>query len=196
MLSVMVGVLQIHPATHVLLLATVYGGIISGAGLGLVFRSSGTTGGTDVIARFISHWIPVSMGQAMLAIDFVVISAFGVVFSPTTAMYSLMALFISSRTIDLVQEGIAYARAFTIVSHHGLELADQIMQEIGRGVTRVQAFGHYTGEERPVLYVVVTRSEVTRLKSLVYRVDPTAFVVVANVHEVVGEGFRNPPVES
>ncbi|MCY0864590.1 MAG: YitT family protein [Sulfobacillus sp.] len=195
LLSVMVGVIRVHPLTHNPLLATIYGGILSGTGLGLVFRAKGTTGGTDVIARFLSHILPVSMGQAMMTIDFFIIAGFGVVFNPTQAMYSLIALFISSQAIDVVQEGTAFARAFTIVSGHADVIADRIMAEIGRGVTRIAAEGAYTGEKRPILYVVVLRSEVTRLKELIYDVDPLAFVVVANVHEVVGEGFRSPPLE-
>lgn len=195
LLSVWVGVLHWHPFSHNVLLAAIYGGILSGVGLGLVFRARGTTGGTDVVARFLSHIFPVSMGQAMMVIDFFVIAAFGVTFDPTKAMYSLIALFISARAIDLVQEGTDFARAFTIITRHPNDLAARIMVEIGRGVTRMGAHGAYTGEERSMLYVVVIRSEVTRIKALVYDVDPDAFVVVANVHEVVGEGFRRPPLE-
>lgn len=195
MLTAMVAVVRIRPLTHDELLATVYGGILSGVGLGLVFRSRGTTGGTDVAARVVSHVLPISMGQAMMSIDFFIIAAFGVVFDPKTAMYSLIALFISARAIDVVQEGTNIARAFTIMSGRSDDIAQLIMDELGRGVTRIGGQGGYTGEPRPILYVVVLRSEVTRLKELVYRLDPSAFVVVGTVHEVVGEGFRQPPME-
>lgn len=195
LLSVWVGVLHFHAFSHNVLLAAIYGGILSGVGLGLVFRARGTTGGTDVVARFASHILPVSMGQAMIAIDFFVIAGFGVTFNATKAMYSLIALFISARAIDLVQEGTAFARAFTIITAKPAEVAGRIMSEIGRGVTHIGGQGAYTGEARPVLYVVVLRSEVTRIKTLIYEVDPTAFVSVATVHEVVGEGFREPPLE-
>lgn len=195
LLSVWVGVLHVGALSHNILLATIYGGILSGVGLGLVFRARGTTGGTDVVARFASHILPVSMGQAMMAIDFFVIAGFGVTFDATKAMYSLIALFISARAIDLVQEGTAFARAFTIVTEKPDAVSQRILVEAGRGVTRLGGHGAYTGEARPMLYVVVLRSEVTRLKSLIYEVDPDAFVVVANVHEVVGEGFRRPPLE-
>ncbi|NMP20987.1 YitT family protein [Sulfobacillus harzensis] len=195
LLSVWVGVLHWHPFSHNVLLAAIYGGMLSGVGLGLVFRARGTTGGTDVVARFFSHIFPISMGQAMMVIDFFVIAGFGVTFDPTKAMYSLIALFISSRAIDVVQEGTDFARAFTIITAHPNDVASRIMLEIGRGVTRMGGRGAYTGEARSMLYVVVLRSEVTRVKSLVYEVDPDAFVVVANVHEVIGEGFRSPPVE-
>ncbi len=195
MLSVAVALLTIHPLTHNTLLASVYGGLLSGVGLGLVFRSRGTTGGTDVAARFLSHLLPVSMGQGMMLIDFFIIAGFGFVFNPTIAMFSLIALFISSRAIDVVQEGVSYARAFTIVSQHADEIAQRVLANMDRGVTRIGGTGEYTGEQRTILYVVVTRSEVTTLKELVYEVDPEAFVVVGTVHEVVGEGFRKPPLE-
>lgn len=195
MLSVWTGVLRWHPFTRDILLATVYGGILSGVGLGLVFRARGTTGGTDVVARFLTHLLPVSMGQAMLAIDFFIIAGFGVVFSPTLAMYSLIALFISSQAIDLVQEGSGFARAFTIITGEPERLAQAILRELGRGVTRIEGTGVYSGLPRPILLVVVSRSEVTRLKELIYALDPRAFVVVGTVHEVVGEGFRRPPRE-
>ncbi len=195
LLSVWVGVLHWHPFSHNVLLAAIYGGILSGVGLGLVFRARGTTGGTDVVARFLSHIFPVSMGQAMMVIDFFVIAGFAVTFDPTKAMYSLIALFISARAIDLVQEGTAFARAFTIITSHPNDVASRIMVEIGRGVTHMGGHGAYTGKARRMLYVVVIRSEVTRVKALIYEVDPDAFVVVASVHEVVGEGFRRPPLE-
>lgn len=195
LLSVWVGLLHVRPFSHNVLLAAIYGGILSGVGLGLVFRARGTTGGTDVVARFASHILPVSMGQAMMVIDFFVIAGFGVTFDPTKAMYSLIALFISSRAIDLVQEGTAFARAFTIVTAHPNTVGARIIQEIGRGVTHIGGQGGYTGERRSILYVVVLRSEVTRVKALIYEVDPAAFVSVSTVHEVVGEGFRKPPLE-
>ena len=195
MLSLAVAFLRVHAMTHNVLLAAVYGGVLSGVGLGLVFRSRGTTGGTDVVARFISHWSPVSMGQGMMLIDFFIIAGFGFIFNPTLAMFSLIALFISSRAIDVVQEGVSYARAFTIVSAKADLVAAKIMEIMNRGVTRMGATGEYAGQQRPILYVVVTRSEVTTLKELIYEVDRDAFVVVGTVHEVIGEGFRKPPME-
>ncbi len=195
MLSVMVGIIQVGAVTHNVLLATVYGGLLSGVGLGLVFRSRGTTGGSDVVARLLLHFLPITMGQGMMIVDFFVITAFGTIFNPTLAMYSLIALFISSRAIDVVQEGVSYARAFTIVSQKPDLIATKVMEVMDRGVTRIGAYGEYTKEPREILYVVVTRSEVSSLKELVYSIDKTAFVVVATVHEVVGEGFRKPPNE-
>ncbi len=196
MLSVMVGIVHLGTMTHNITLATVYGGLLSGVGLGIVFRARGTTGGSDVIARLLIRFLPLTMGQGMMAVDFFVIAGFGVIFNPTLAMYSLIALFISSRAIDVVQEGVSYARAFTIVSQAPDLIAAKVLETMDRGVTRIAAYGEYTKEPREMLYVVVTRSEVSTLKDLVYSVDPAAFVVVATVHEVLGEGFRKPPVNT
>lgn len=195
MLSLMVGILHFPPGTHDILLATVYGGMLSGVGLGLVFRSKGTTGGTDVLARFLSHLFPVSIGQAMLVVDFFIIAGFGVMFDAKAAMYSLIALFISSRAIDIVQEGVEFARQAIIVSDYGEAIGQRVLEDLGRGVTAFKATGLYTGHPRSALYVVVGRAEVSRLKDAVYRIDPRAFLVVSAVHEVVGEGFRDPPLE-
>jgi uncharacterized membrane-anchored protein YitT (DUF2179 family) len=193
LLSLWVGVLHVPAVTHVPLLATIYGGLVSGAGLGLVFRSRGTTGGSDVVARFLAHVFPLSVGQGMLLTDFFVIAGFGVAFHPVAAMYSLIALFVSSRAIDVVQEGVEFARQAWIFSDHHDVIGRRILDELGRGVTVVQATGLYTGQERPALYVVVSRAEVSKLKATVYAADPRAFMVMSGVHEVVGEGFRNPP---
>ncbi|MCL8208155.1 MAG: YitT family protein [Actinomycetia bacterium] len=192
MLSLWVAVLHPTPPTHDLLLATVYGGLLSGVGLGLVFRSKGTTGGTDILARLIARWLPVSVGQGLLAVDFFVIGGFGVLFNATQAMYSLIALFISTRAIDVVQEGVGFARQAIIVSDHNEAIGRRVLEELGRGATAIPARGLYTRRERPALLVVVSRSELTRLKDLVYHIDPGAFVIISAVHEVVGEGFRPP----
>jgi uncharacterized membrane-anchored protein YitT (DUF2179 family) len=194
-LSLFLGVLRIPAPTHNLLLATVYGGLLSGAGLGLVFRSRGTTGGTDILARFLPRVLPLSTGQTMLAVDFFVICGMGVMFSPTAAMFSLIALFIATRALDVVQEGIAYERAVLIISDQGEAIGRRVVEELGRGATAWTATGLYTGRARPALYVVVSRSELTRLKAAVQDVDPHAFVVVSPAHEVLGEGFRPFPRE-
>jgi uncharacterized membrane-anchored protein YitT (DUF2179 family) len=195
MLSLWVAVLPFPAPTHDLLLATIYGGLLSGVGLGLVFRSRGTTGGSDVVGRFLTHVFPLSVGQAMMAVDFFVIAGFGVIFDPRAAMYSLIALFVSSRAIDVVQEGVEFARQALIFSEQGEAIGRRVMEELGRGVTLIHATGLYTGQERPALYVVVSRSEVSKLKAAVYAADPKAFMVMSGVHEAVGEGFRKPPPE-
>ncbi|MDH7479860.1 MAG: YitT family protein [Syntrophomonadaceae bacterium] len=181
---------RLAPLTMDVLLAAIYGGVVVGIGMGLVFRFKGTTGGTDLAARIINKYIKVSLGQSLLAIDFLVIAAAGVFFNPELAMYALLSLFVATQVIDLVQEGASFAKAALIISSKTEEITRGIFSELDRGVTTLKGRGMYTGTEHEVIYCVVTRSEVTRLKELVNRIDPLAFVVFNDVREVIGEGFK------
>ena len=177
--------------THDILLAGLYGGGLTGLGVGLVFRYKGTTGGTDLLAAIIRTYTGVNIGQLLFMVDAGVVLAAGIVFnSAELALYALITIFITSWLIDLVLEGISYARAFIIISDRSEEIADLIMKEMARGVTALQGKGLYTGIDRPVLLSVVNRSEVSQLKEIVYKADPGAFVILTNVHEVLGEGFK------
>lgn len=176
--------------THDLLLSTVYGGLILGVGLGIVFRARGSTGGSDLAAMLINYFIPtVSIGQGILFVDFFVIGLDGVAFNWELAMYSWIALYVSSKVIDLIQEGVNYSKAVYIISDEAENISRKILNEMERGVTFLGAKGAYTGEEKNVLMCVVTRLELTRLKNIVHELDPRAFVIVHDVHEVLGEGF-------
>jgi uncharacterized membrane-anchored protein YitT (DUF2179 family) len=179
--------------THDLLLSSLYGGILAGLGTGIVFRSGGTTGGTDLVARLVHKYLPITMGQALLGADSVVIALAGIFFHAELALYALLALFASSKVVDLVQEGLSYAKAAFIVSNHSEEMAQAIFRELGRGVTALTGQGMYTGESRPVLVSVVSRTEESRLKNVVYSVDNEAFMFITDAPVVLGEGFKNPP---
>jgi uncharacterized membrane-anchored protein YitT (DUF2179 family) len=173
------------------LLASVYGGIILGTGLGIVLRHRGTTGGSDLGARLINHfWSGITIGTAIMVIDFFIIAAAGFVFDMEKAMYALFALFISSRVIDFIQEGFNYAKAAFIISDRSGEIAKSIMDEMHRGVTVLGGKGGYTGEHREMLLCVISRMEVAQMKSIVHAIDTSAFVIIYDVHEVLGEGFR------
>lgn len=177
--------------THDILLASLYGGVMSGLGLGLVFRHKGTTGGTDLAAAIIRTYTGVNIGQLLFLVDATVVVAAGIAFnSAELAMYALITIFITSWLIDMVQEGFSYTKAFVIISDRSSEISAAIMEELKRGATAWPARGMYTGAERDILLSVVNRSEVTRLKDIVYGVDPRAFVILADVHEVLGEGFK------
>lgn len=177
------------------LLASVYGGIVMGIGLGLVLRSRATTGGSDLAARLVNHFFPgITIGTAIMGIDFFIIAAAGLVFDMEKAMYALFALFISSRVIDLIQEGIGYAKAAFIISDRSDEIAKAIMNFMERGVTVLGGRGGYTGEQREMLMCVLSRAELAQLKQLVHEIDPRAFVVIYDVHEVLGEGFRHSAI--
>ncbi len=176
--------------THDLLLSSLYGGVLSGVGMGIVFRFGGTTAGTDLAAAIINKLTRISIGQALLSVDFFVIASAGIAFkSAELSLYALISLWLTSHIIDLVQEGPSTAKAFLIVSDAAEEVARRIMADMDRGVTFLQGRGGYTSQARDVLFCVVSASEVVRLKELVTGIDPTAFVIVADAHEVMGEGF-------
>ena len=177
--------------TSDVLLAAIYGGMITGIGMGIVLKAGGTTGGTDLVARLLHKYFPVTMGQGLLGADFVVISLAGIFFNVELALYALLSLFITSKVIDLVQEGISFAKAAYIISEHSEEITQAVFKELGRGVTALHGTGMFTGEERPVLLCVVGRTEQSRLKELIYEIDHKAFVFITDAHEVLGEGFKD-----
>lgn len=177
--------------THDHLLASLYGGVLTGIGIGIVFRNKGTTGGTDLAAALINKWSPLTFGQSLMSIDAMVILAAGIVFSPESALYALITVFVTSRLIDVVQEGVGYAVAAFIISAKHEEIAKTILEQMDRGATSLKGRGVYTGSERDVILSVVAKSEITTLKEIVYKVDPKAFVIVTEAHEVVGEGFKS-----
>lgn len=173
------------------LLASVFGGVFTGLGLGLVFRFRGTTGGTDLAAAVLRTYTGANVGQLLFMVDAIVVLAAGLAFNSwELAMYALITIFVTAWLIDLVQEGISYAKAFFIISDKADRIAPMVLQQLNRGATALQGRGMYTGVHREVLFVVVNRAEVTRLKDLVYQEDPRAFVIMADAHEVLGEGFK------
>ncbi len=179
--------------THDLLLCSLYGGVMSGIGMGIVFKFKGTTAGTDLAAAIINKLTGISIGQALLGVDCFVIALAGIVFGKAElSLYALISLYVTTKIIDLVQEGPSAAKAFIIMSDSPTEVADAIMAEIGRGVTFLSGRGAYTKVERDVVFCVVSTREVSYIKDLVYRIDRKAFVIVADAHEVLGEGFSSP----
>ncbi len=176
--------------TNDLLLASLYGGVLDGVGLGLVFRFKGTTAGTDLAAAVINKLFGISVGQALLYVDFFVIVTAGVVFGKAElSLYALISLFVATQIIDLVQEGRSSAKLFFIMTTKIDQVAQAIMNDLGRGVTLFRAIGGYTGQPREVLFCVVSTGEVSKVKDLVLKYDDKAFVIVSDAHEVLGEGF-------
>lgn len=182
--------------THDPLLAALYAGVITGIGLGLIFRAGGTTGGADIIARLIRHYRGIGMGKVLFSIDVLVIALVAIVIGHETAMYSLVALFVSSRVIDFVIEGGTKGKALTIISNQYKGIADAIHEKLERGTTLLQARGGYTGQDKQVIYCVVSREEVNRVQRIVAAIDPHAFIIVNDIHEVLGEGFTFDSPES
>jgi uncharacterized membrane-anchored protein YitT (DUF2179 family) len=176
--------------TNNLLLASIYGGILIGIGVGLVFRGKGSTGGLDLAAQIVHKYTGLSLGLAMAMLDGFVILAAGIVLSPEKALYALIGLFVTSKTINIVQIGLSYSKVAFIISEKSEAIRQKILVEMDRGLTQLQATGGYTGENRTVLMVVVGQTEVSRLKELVKSTDPAAFVILSDTNEVLGEGFK------
>lgn len=188
-------VLPTTPFTTDLLLASVFGGIVLGLGLGIVFRFGGTTGGTDLAASIIHRYLPnFTIANILMAVDFIVILLAGLVFRQVEiSLYSMISLFVSIKVIDFAQEGLGHAKAFYIISSHPEEISSHIIRELDRGVTSLKAQGMYTKEERQVLLCIVQRAQVNRVKEIVRTVDPRAFIILTEAHEVLGEGFKENP---
>lgn len=191
-LSLFTDLLQplVAPLTDDLLLATIYGGALAGLGLGIVFNSRGTTGGTDMVARLINHYTSFSIGQGLLLADGFVVLLAGVFFNAEVALYAAITILISSKTIDLVQEGFDFAKAVLIISSESERVKAEVINVLDRGLTVLKGYGGYTGDDKNVLLCIISRSEVVKLKRLVYQVDPAAFMIITNVHEALGEGFK------
>jgi uncharacterized membrane-anchored protein YitT (DUF2179 family) len=184
-------ILPIPSVTNNQILAAVYGGILLGAGLGIVFRGQGSTGGTDIVGQVLNRYTNLSIGMGILITDFVIISLAGIVFrNLESALYGYLTLFLSSKVIDLISEGWSFTRAVFIISDKATEISARIIGDIGRGVTRLYAKGEYTETERDVLLCVLTKREIPTIRNLVKEIDPKAFVIISDVYEVLGKGFK------
>ncbi|MBM7624160.1 YitT family protein [Sporohalobacter salinus] len=178
------------------LLGAIYGGLFVGTGLGLVFRFKGTTGGTDLIAQLVNYYFDIRVGRALLMIDFFIILFAAIVFNAELALYALIGLFITSKTIDLVQEGFNISKGAFIISDKGKKIKEEILDSLDRGVTVLEGKGGYTNNDKEVLLCIISRSEITKLKNLVYNLDQASFLIITDVHEVLGEGFGESFSES
>ncbi|TCO73144.1 YitT family protein [Marinisporobacter balticus] len=178
--------------TNDLLLSTLYGGVLMGVGIGLVFKSGGTTGGTDLVGAVLNKYIPsLSIPKLMMTIDLMVVVTAGVVNRKLeTALYSIITLYIIVKIADFIIEGLNYAKAFFIISNDPKKIGGEIMATLDRGVTVLNGKGMYTGNDKDVLLCIVDRSQVIKLKNIVHAIDEHAFMMVTTVHEVLGEGFR------
>lgn len=190
LLSLLIDYLPVPAATDDLLLASVFGGVVGGAGFGLILRGGATTGGSDMLGTLVhSMFPPFKVGVVVFMIDAAVVLASAFVFSPMLAMYALISTFIMNFTLEYVLEGVNRAVAFLIVSKESEAISSRVMKEMERGVTGLAGRGKYSGDEREVLLCVINRFETIQLRSIVTSCDPAAFMIAINAHEVLGEGF-------
>lgn len=179
-----------EPWTDNPLLGALFGGIVVGLGIGLVFKGNASTGGTDLLAQIITKFTGITLGTSVLFIDGMIAISAAIVFDLEKGLYALIGLYVTTKTIDIIQLGFSQSKMVYIITTKQDEIRDAIYAEINRGVTKLPAIGGYTGEARPVLMVVVYQTEFTKLKQLIKSVDPSAFVIVSDAYEVLGKGFK------
>ena len=176
--------------TQDLVLNALYGGIISGVGFGLVYRARGTSGGSDILARILNHWRGVPISQSYLLTDALIMFLAGLSFSWENALYALVMLYVSGIAAESISQGSNVVRQALIITSHPDTVKEKIFAGLDRGVTFLTGKGGYTGEDRPVLYCVISRAEVAQLKTLVGEADEEAFMVIGQAYEALGEGFH------
>ncbi len=177
--------------TDDLFLDCLYGGLLLGVGLGIVYRGRGTSGGSDILGRILNHRLGISISQAYLITDTIVVLAGGFAFDWEKALYGMIVIYVSGLAAEMISEGSAIFRTAIVITDNPRAVSQRIMESLERGVTLLSGTGAYTGAEREVLYCVITRSEVNQMKELVREVDANAFIVIGQAHEVLGEGFRS-----
>jgi uncharacterized membrane-anchored protein YitT (DUF2179 family) len=183
--SLLVNLIPTSAAVDDLLLASVFGGLLHGLGLALVLRAGGSTGGTDVIGVILNRTYGLSMGEVMLGFNTLIVGASALLFDLNAALYTLVLMFVTSRTVDTLQNPSSRKTAIIITSEPQ-KMAERIHQQLQRGVTFLQGEGSYEGSERKVLMCVLTRFETVHLKEIVLSVDPNAFMTISETGEVVG----------
>lgn len=173
-----------------LLISAIWGGVICGIGLGVVFRSGGNTGGTDIICQLIARKSGIALGTLSIVVDGLIVATSIPVFSLRNALYAAVAMYISGHVMDAVIDGPRAQRAAYIISAEHAEIANAILYDLGRGCTELQARGVWSGNRKPVLFCVLGRAETVHLKEIVASIDPQAIVIISEVHEVFGQGFE------
>ncbi len=184
--------LQRFPAiTSEPLLATVFGGLVLGAGVGIVIRVGGALDGTEILSILLTKKIPFSVGEIVMFFNIFIFGWAGFVLGWEQAMYSILTYYIASKTIDAVTQGINDTKAAIIVSDHYEDIADAINQRLGRTVTRLHGQGGFYAEEKDIIYVVIIRLEISKLKDIIYEIDPNAFTTIMDAQEARGGKFKS-----
>jgi uncharacterized membrane-anchored protein YitT (DUF2179 family) len=194
-LSIFVSFFHPIPAfTDDILLATVFGGMILGMGVGIVIRNGGALDGTEILALVITKKVPFSVGQIIMFINIFILGAAGFVFSWDRAMYSLLAYVIASKAIDSVVAGLEESKSVWIISDEAEEIGNAINARLGRGVTYIKGQGAFTGDSKKVIFSIITRLEESKLTTIVEDIDPTAFLAIADISEVRGGRFKKKDI--
>ena len=180
------------PLVHDVLLSCVFGGVLVGLGLGLIFKSRATSGGSDIIAMIIAKYTRIQLGQLMIYVDSTIVLLSLVAFKDwQIPLYSWVVIYITGRAIDMVLEGSDYNKALLIISERHADIKQKLLVDLERGGTYLKGTGMYTGNEKQIIYTVVSRREVAILEEFISKIDPHAFITIMDTHEILGEGFHS-----
>lgn len=173
-----------------LVIVALVAGVLLGLGLGIIFNAGGTTGGTDIVARILNKYTNISVGKLLFALDFLILMLILIIFQDLRLVtYTLLFDFIVSRVIDLIGEGGYAGKGFMIITQKPMEVADKINEDLGRGVTFISGQGYYSQKDLKIIYCIVARNEMIKMKELIHTIDPKAFITITEAHEILGEGF-------
>lgn len=194
-LSVWVSVLHSVPVlTKDVFLASIFGGVILGIGVGLIIRYGGSLDGTEIIAILVDKKSGFSVGEIVMFFNLFILTSAGFVFGWDKALYSLITYFVAFKIIDITIEGLDESKAIFIISNKGEDIAEQLMSRLGRGVTYLEGMGGYSKEKKNIIYLVVTRLEIAKLKEIINETDPEAFLTISGVHDVMGVNYKEKAV--
>lgn len=177
--------------TNDLMIATIFGALISAIGMALVFNENASTGGTDILAKILNVFFHLDIGKSLLAVDFIITLVSVLVFGVNVALYSMLSIILLGIIVDRLIEGFNSCKSVFIISKNSYEISRYIIDTLERGCTFLNGVGAYTGKDINVLYAVISRNEFIKLKKIIKDIDPGAFITVGEVHEVLGEGFND-----
>lgn len=172
------------------LLAAIFAGLLVGGGLGIIFRAGGTSGGTTILAKLANQFLGWSMGKGILLIDIIVVAGSVFIIGLVKAMYTLIAVYIGAKVIDFIVDGLEEKVAVFIISNSPQLVLHRVTNKMSRGITVLEGRGGYTGDNKEVLYIVINRQEIVRLKNMINEIDEHAYVTVHHVQEVIGKGYK------
>ncbi len=171
------------------LLSCLYGGVLNGIGMGIVFRNRASQGGIDIVAVIVKKYLSINLGQTSLIINIIIMTFASLFYGLKPAMYTLVSMYVASTVLDKMQQGFGNSKSIMIITDHEQEVADAILKQLGRGVTYIEGEGAYTGNKKRVIYCIISLKQLAKLKQIVHDLDSEAFLAVSDTAEVLGHGF-------